>query len=185
MKNILLSVFVAAAFTPAVTFAYTATITSCADFRTFGAVTATCSSGAMSATAITSASGFGILGNGSGTGPFVSGTTYYYSGTNTGTNDLRVKVCDTGTYTAIPAGAFNITLMAAGCGSYSELTFTGTSGWTGTIQAGSVITDVPPTPPIPTGGATSTVSQTQENLSTAFYLFLLSMFGMIWLLRKH
>lgn len=33
--------------------------------------------------------------------------------------------------------------------------------------------------------ATSTVDQAQQNLSTAFLLFFVAMFGMIWLLRKH
>lgn len=33
--------------------------------------------------------------------------------------------------------------------------------------------------------ATSTVDQAEQNLSTAFFLFFVSMFGMIWLLRKH
>lgn len=32
--------------------------------------------------------------------------------------------------------------------------------------------------------ATSTIEQTQQNLSTVFFLFLLSMFGMLWLIRK-
>jgi len=35
------------------------------------------------------------------------------------------------------------------------------------------------------GGATSTVEQTQANLSTAFFVFFLSLFGTIWILRKH
>lgn len=37
---------------------------------------------------------------------------------------------------------------------------------------------------IPIGGATSTLEQAESNLSTAFGLFFVSMFGMIWLLRK-
>jgi len=41
----------------------------------------------------------------------------------------------------------------------------------------------PPTPEI--GGATSTIDQTQQNLSTAFYLFFIVFFGVVWLLRKH
>jgi len=43
----------------------------------------------------------------------------------------------------------------------------------------------PPPPPVELGGATSSVDQSQQNLSTAFALFLAAMFGMIWLLRKH
>jgi len=36
----------------------------------------------------------------------------------------------------------------------------------------------------PLGGATSTPEQSQANLSTAFFLFLLSFFGMLWIIRK-
>jgi len=42
------------------------------------------------------------------------------------------------------------------------------------------------TPPDPnTGAATSSVDQIQENLGTAFYLFMLSMCIMVWMMRKH
>jgi len=48
---------------------------------------------------------------------------------------------------------------------------------------------IPPIPPAPTstpiGGATSTVEQAQTNLFFAFVLFYASMFGIIWLMRKH
>jgi hypothetical protein len=40
-----------------------------------------------------------------------------------------------------------------------------------------------PPPPVPLGGATSTLDQAERNLSTGFFLFFVSMFGMIWLLR--
>jgi len=43
----------------------------------------------------------------------------------------------------------------------------------------------PPSPDIPLGGATSTIEQTQQNLSTAMIIFLVSFFGMLWILRKH
>jgi len=43
----------------------------------------------------------------------------------------------------------------------------------------------PPEPPMDLGGATSTPDQAQENLSTAFLLYFVAMFGMIWILRKH
>jgi len=46
----------------------------------------------------------------------------------------------------------------------------------------------PPPPPImPTdyGGATSSVDQSQQNLYNAFLLFYVSLFGMVWLIRKH
>jgi len=33
--------------------------------------------------------------------------------------------------------------------------------------------------------ATSTADQAQQNLSTAFFLYFIAMFGMIWLIRKH
>jgi len=47
--------------------------------------------------------------------------------------------------------------------------------------------DTPPGPPapVPLGGATSTIEQTQQNLGTAFAIFFACFFGMIWLLRKH
>lgn len=42
------------------------------------------------------------------------------------------------------------------------------------------------TPPDPnTGAATSSVDQIQENLGTAFFVFLCSMCIMIWMMRKH
>jgi len=45
------------------------------------------------------------------------------------------------------------------------------------------IEDAPP--PLPDlGGATSTVDQMQGNLGTAFYIFFIAMFGIIWLLTK-
>lgn len=45
---------------------------------------------------------------------------------------------------------------------------------------------VPPDPPdIDIGGATSTIEQTQQNLSTAFFVFFISFLGVVWLLRKH
>jgi len=43
----------------------------------------------------------------------------------------------------------------------------------------------PTPPPYQYGGATSTLEQAQSNLYNAFVLFFLSMFGMIWLIRKH
>jgi len=43
----------------------------------------------------------------------------------------------------------------------------------------------PPPPPFEWGGATSSSDQAQQNLSTALIVFLISMFGMIWLMRKH
>jgi len=46
-------------------------------------------------------------------------------------------------------------------------------------------TTCPPRPDPPSPAATSTVEQTQQNLSTAVVVFFVSMFGMIWLIRKH
>jgi len=45
----------------------------------------------------------------------------------------------------------------------------------------------PPPPPDPSdfSGATSTMDQTQQNLFNMSYVFLICMFGMIWLMRKH
>jgi len=41
-------------------------------------------------------------------------------------------------------------------------------------------------PPDPTPDlATSTVDQTQLNLAAAFFIFMWSLFGMVWLIRKH
>jgi len=37
----------------------------------------------------------------------------------------------------------------------------------------------------PDNTPTSTIEQTQQNLSTAIYIFLGCMFGMLWLMRKH
>lgn len=39
-------------------------------------------------------------------------------------------------------------------------------------------------PPVDVGGATSTVEQSQQNLSTAFVLLFVSFFGTVWLFRK-
>jgi len=41
------------------------------------------------------------------------------------------------------------------------------------------------TPSTALGGATSTIEQAQQNLSTAFYIFFIVFFGTVWLLRKH
>jgi len=47
------------------------------------------------------------------------------------------------------------------------------------------ITYTEPTPPFSGGGATSTIEQSQQNYVNSVYIFLIAMFGMIWLLRKH
>jgi len=40
-------------------------------------------------------------------------------------------------------------------------------------------------PPVVVGGATSTLDQAEQNLAFAIAFFLVSMFGMVWLIRKH
>jgi len=63
---------------------------------------------------------------------------------------------------------------------YSDATFT-TVLEEGTFFQGNA----PPPPPVPLGGATSTLEQTQDNLYHSWILYYIAMFGMIWLMRKH
>jgi len=46
-----------------------------------------------------------------------------------------------------------------------------------------VVDTPPPAPDL--GGATSTVEQMQSNLGSAFYIFFIAFFGMVWLLSKN
>jgi len=62
---------------------------------------------------------------------------------------------------------------------YSDDTFTTVNESVSFLQGSTS------SPPIVGGGATSTVEQAQTNLYYAFVLFYISMFGMIWLMRKH
>lgn len=48
-----------------------------------------------------------------------------------------------------------------------------------------VVGNEPSPTPVVTGGATSSPEQTQDNLSTAFYLYFVSFFLIVWLMRKH
>lgn len=60
---------------------------------------------------------------------------------------------------------------------------------TGITESGVTFSDsssTPPTPPpVPLGGSTSTVEQSEQNLANATYIFFISVFLMIWLMRKH
>lgn len=85
------------------------------------------------------------------------------------------------------SGGANLMWGAAGTVSPETYTFTtSAAGNIGSVGIFAVAAAEPPPEPFDfTAGATSSVDQTQENLSTALFLFLFSMFGTIWLMRKH
>lgn len=99
-----------------------------------------------------------------------------------------------GTSISAGANATAITTPAAGAGLYARTGGTGTAGvWSfgltasGSTNMGALVIEIPAldSPDVPIGGATSTIEQTQTNLAFAVYIFLISMFGMVWLMRKH
>jgi len=97
---------------------------------------------------------------------------------------------DTGTWAALvsvtemPLGTYTVVLVDAS----DDGTCTGaTSTLAGCVASGYYISTLG-TFTVDSGydpAATSTLEQAQSNLSTAFYLFLIAFFGMVWLLRKH
>jgi len=102
-----------------------------------------------------------------------NGTTYWLVLSSLGTNNTN--------YYQYCGDATNI-------GGLEDLT--GVPNWSATAgdpNAHLFIGDVAPPPPPPdwTNGATSSPDQAQQNLSTAVWLFIASMFGMLWIMRKH
>jgi len=75
---------------------------------------------------------------------------------------------------------FDFTTDPTGCGSGVDLATCQVSS--GFISDNFFTSADPPPPPPP--AATSSIEQSQQNLSTAFYLFFLSFFGTMWLLRR-
>lgn len=92
--------------------------------------------------------------------------------------DATIKLTGTApwTYQIVASGTAYITgnsyaVDITACGASSD----------GTIRVDTVVTP----PAVPLGGATSTLEQAETNLAYGFLIALASMFGMVWLLRKH
>lgn len=86
---------------------------------------------------------------------------------------------DLGLMNSTPFGGYKTYVASAwltGAGGYAATFYILDDGSTGGGGGGSATTTI---------AATSTIEQSQQNLSTAFYLFMFAFFGMIWLLRKH
>lgn len=123
-----------------------------------------------------------------------NGVTYYVTfdtSGESGTGRMRIEgETNDGAFTNFTGSVVDAVLAPAALPNsvFSNLRIENNSSFTGDIF-NICVADAPGecnvVPPIPTGGATSTPDQTQQNLSTAFLLFFVSMFGTIWLIRKH
>jgi len=158
----------------------------------FVAMVAT-SLGAIALTA-TYAHAADLIGTGAGDSDLNQTYIDQFDGNWLGEN-LDYKICTySGTYAIITAYAdvcgsgaqqwyynFGVTVTSAGIASLAPVNWTNNFF---TPPAPQFTEDTPPGPP-DIGGATSTVDQMHDNLYYGFIVFFLSMFGMIWLMRKH
>jgi len=98
-----------------------------------------------------------------------------------------VSSCTPGTFNTSQTGDYAIIFLEyATCvgSSYATCVSANSGGAPGNEADFEIATNCGGGSNVPLGGATSTLDQAQKNLSTAFFLYFISFFGMIWLLRR-
>jgi len=119
---------------------------------------------------------------------------YAFTGTATSFGVL-ISRNNENTYSSVSGATVRSSLPVNGILMDSNgVTTAGTNTWTSTVSAGDtayhlydfMLFDQGSSPPTPSSAsaATSTLDQSERNLSTAFFIFFIGMFGTIWLLRR-
>lgn len=172
-----------AALAPAASYAVTTHHYVCADFS-IAAGSPTCTSDIVH---MSGTDGYVDTG-----GINLSGGTWYVTMTYTGSGDAQFRTNGTvtdGSYHVFSASLADYAYTVPS-NADNRLKLEANSSFSGTL-ANICVSDttgqctVAPPPPSGMGGATSTIEQSQTNLAYAVYMFMIAMFGMVWLMRKH